>query len=177
VLSAIFSAITENLQELAAALDPPIAPLQIGYAENWSEQGGAYRILMRPIRGLGGGPNLYTQNPQSQSTQPAMVRKVWTLCEFQCWGPPALPISPANQVYNTDAVETLRQMVIVAVNQAIPGGYKYQSEEWNTRAEVMENGRSITMRIALEQPITDLPFYDEFATIEAFVLTPDLETT
>lgn len=174
MISAIFQAIAANLVELAAAIEPPISPLQIGYAENWEEQGGAYRILMRPVRGLGAGPNLYSQNPQA-SQQP-MVRKVWTRCEFQVWGPPSFPVSAANQVFNTDAAEMLRQMVIVAINQAIPGGYRYVSEAWNNKAEVMASGRSITMSIDIEQPITDLPFYEKFATIEAFVLTPDLET-
>jgi hypothetical protein len=172
LISAIFRAITANLVELAAAIEPPISPLQIGYAENWEEQGGANRILMRPVRGLGAGPNLYTQNPQG--SQP-MVRKVWTRCEFQCWGPPAYPVTPQSQVFNTDAVEILRQMVIVAINQAIPGGYRYVSDVWNSRAEVMADGRSITITVDVEQPITDLPFYQEFATIEAFVVTPNLE--
>ena len=169
MLSVIFQKISDQLVQLAVDVRPQMPSLQIGFAENWEEQGGAPRILMRPIKGMGGGPNFFNMNNQSLTTQ-KMVRKVWTLCEFQCWGSPG-----ATQIQNTDQAETLRQMVIVALAQAIPGDYRYRGDAWNNKAEAMMNGRCVTMTVEIEQPITDLPFYDTLAEIEHLEITGELE--
>lgn len=164
MLSTILQAVIDNLNQLLVVQNLPLNQ-PIGFAENWEEQGGSRRILMRPTKGRYGGPNDYGGIGTQLN---GMVRKVWTAVEFQIWG---LPDPTGNLIKNTDDTENLRQCVVVAINQAIPGGYKSITENWNHKGEVMMYGRCLTMVVEFEQPLADIQPYLAEATIAAVQLT------
>lgn len=176
MLSTILTDFIDNIEELCAFKKLPLAQPPT-FAESWEEQGGPRTIRMRPRRGKGGGPNFYGFDATgSQLNQ--MVRKVWTELEVQCWGQPASAVQypdPSEQLlHNTDDTENLRQIVIVAMNQTIPGGYRYLHEVWNDPGEAMMYGRCLTITFALEQPIADIQPYYEEANLAAIDLTGEV---
>jgi hypothetical protein len=164
VLSDILSSFIANANQLLIIKQLPLSK-PIAFAESWEEQGSAREIRMRPTKGRGAGPNYYGGIGTELN---GMVRKVWTTVEIQCWG---LPDPTGNLLKNTDDTERLRQVVVVAMNQATPGGYRYVSESWNHPGEVSMYGRCLTMMFELEQPIADIQPYLTEATIEAITLT------
>lgn len=169
MLSTILTDLIENIEELCLFRKLPLSQPP-SFAESWEEQGGPRTIRMRPRRGKGGGPNFYGFDATGTGLN-QMVRKVWTELEVQCWGQPD---PSGNLIKNTDDTENLRQIVVVAMNQTIPGGYRYVGEVWNNPGEVMMYGRCLTITFAVEQPIADIqPYYDE-AKIEAISLTGEV---
>lgn len=157
MLSAIFGDFIANATQLNAQTNP-VVPIAFGFAEQWEEQGGPRRIDMRPLDGKGAGPNLYDQQPMTNG----MVRKIWTRIEIRVQGLPAQGpgqtalTGPAALLHNTDDTEVLRQLVIVALNDTMPGDYRYLGEKWNSKGEVMDYGRNLSMFFELEQPIADI---------------------
>lgn len=177
MLSTILGDFIKNVEELCLALDMKLSQ-PVAFAENWEEQGGARVVRVRPTKGKGAGPNFHGYGLGGTLTN-QMVRKVWTTIEVQCWGMPAsatdYPNPQEQLLHNTDDTEDLRQIVIVAMNQAIPGGYHYLGETWNLPGEVMMYGRCLTMTFELEQPIADLPLYETEAVVQDFQLTGEIE--
>ena len=163
MLSTIINDFILNATQLCVVQDMPLSQ-PISFAEQVDEQGGPRTIQVRPLKGRGAGPNFFGGIGTELN---GMVRKVWTTLEIICWGQP----DPQGRLlYNTDDTENLRQIVIVAMNQAIPGGYRYVGESWNTNGEVMMYGRSLTMLIEIEQPIADIQPYLAEAMVEAISL-------
>ena len=70
-------------------------------------------------------------------------------------------------LHNTDDTENLRQIVVVAINQAIAGGYHYLGETWNHTGEAMMYGRCLKILFELEQPIADIQPYLAEANVAA----------
>lgn len=168
MLSTIIEDFIQNATQLCQVQDMPLMQ-PIAFAEQWEEQGGARTIRIRPIKGRGAGPNFYGIDGNGDNQLNQMVRKVWTTLEIQCWGQP----DPQGRLlHNTDDTENLRQIVIVAINQAIPGGYHYLSEQWNHKGEAMMYGRCLTMLVEIEQPIADIQPYLAEAIITSIQLTP-----
>jgi hypothetical protein len=176
MLSAILGDFIENVTELSKTQNLPLAQ-PVAFGTQWEEQGGPRTIRFRITKGKGAGPDFYGFEQGGTLTN-QMVRKVWTHVEVQCWGNPATSTQypdPNDQLlHNTDDTENLRQIVIVGMNQAIPGGYRYIGEVWNQPGEVMGYGRCLTITFALEQPIPDLQPYNAIATIEAVQLTGEV---
>ena len=174
MLSAILGAFINNAEQLCVVRNMPLQQ-PIAFAEQFEEQGGARTIRLRPIKGRGAGPNDYG----GVGTQlNGMVRKVWTAIEVECWGMPAsandYPDPRDQLLHNTDDTENLRQIVVVAINQAIAGGYHYLGETWNHTGEGMMYGRCLKMMFELEQPIADIQPYLAEATVEAIQLTGEV---
>lgn len=175
MLSTILSKFIANATELCKVQGIPLAQ-PVAFAEQWGEQGGAPVIRVRPWKGTGAGPNFFgnadgtgpygSSNPNNQ-----MVRKVWTILDVQCWG---RPDPTGNLLHNTDDTENLRQIVIVALNQAIPGDYRYVGEEWNHGNEANSYGRCLTIRFSIEQPIPDIQPNLAIAIPNSIQLTPEV---
>jgi hypothetical protein len=178
VLSTILGDFIANVTELCLAQNLPLSQ-PVAFAEQWDEQGGPRTIRLRPTRGTGKGPDFYGFDGTGTELN-QMVRKVWTQVEVQCWGLPAsaaqYPNASDQLLHNTDDTENLRQVVVVAMNQAIPGGYRYMGEVWNNKGEVMMYGRCLTITFSLEQPIPDIKPYNALATIESVQLTGEVQT-
>jgi hypothetical protein len=178
VLSTILGDFIENVNELCAVQKMPLSQ-PVAFTEQWEEQGGPRTIRFRPTKGTGKGPDFYGYDAYGTELN-QMVRKVWTQVEVQCWGMPAsaadYPDPTQQLLHNTDDTENLRQIVIVAMNQAIPGGYRYMGEVWNKPGEVMMYGRCLTITFALEQPIPDLQPYNALALVEEVQLTGEVVT-
>lgn len=173
MLSTILQDVIDNIDELCADQGVELAE-PVGFAEQWSEQGSAPRIFIRPVTGKPAGPNFFGTQGAGGTQTNQMVRKVWTMIEVQCWG---LPDPKGRLIHNTDNTELLRQIVYNAVNQAVPGGYRAEREVWNHGdAQSGMYGRALAIFFAIEQPIPEIAPWETTVDLQRIDLTADTET-
>jgi hypothetical protein len=160
ILEAFIANANQLLQNQGIDLSQPI-----GFAENWEEQGGSRRIDVRPIKARGAGAEFHGGISTELNGN---VRKKWTSIAVRCCG---LPDPDGNLIKNTDDTERLEQVVIVAMNQAVPGRYRFLGGVWNSSGEVQMYGRCLVLTFEIEQPIADIQPYLAEALVESIQLT------
>lgn len=157
MLSDDISAFIKNATQLCVAQGIELSQ-PIGFAEQWEEQGDSRRIDVKPVKARGAGPEFVMGGTATGLN--GNVRKKWTSIQVRCCGLPAskdeFPNLSDQLLHNTDDTEALEQIAVVAMNQAVPGRYRYLGSIWNQHAEVMMYGRCLVITFEVEQPIANI---------------------